>query len=173
MMIKLAGLAALPLLALGALVGPVVAFVDVREGGEGGMHLIVPVPLLLARGALHVVPDETRIELPREELSRLEPALSELLEKLEKIPDAELIRVREARESVSVRKAGHELRVEVRTPGEEVRVRVPLRLVREALRRSEADELRPADLASLLRRLPRGEVLSVRDGEERVRIWVF
>lgn len=173
MMLKLAGLAALPLLALGTRVGPVVAFVDVREGGEGGMHLIVPVPLLLVQGALYVAPGEARIELPREELSRLEPALTEFLEKLEKIPDAELVRVREPGESVSVRKAGRELRVEVRAPGEEVRVRVPLRLVREALRRSDANALRPADLASLLRRLPRGEVLSVRDGAERVRIWVF
>jgi hypothetical protein len=173
-MLKLTALLAAPLVLMGAALGPQIALVDVREDGEGGHRFVIPFPLVLAQAALVLAPGEAHVDVPDPELARVRPALTKFLMELRRIPgDVELVRVVEGDETVSVRKAGGDLKVHVRGSGEEVRATVPIAAVEKLVRRFDREEFDPADLAPVIRSLGRGELVYVRDGADEVRIWLF
>ena len=63
-MLKVAAILATPLVASGLFLGATgVLLVDVREGGPDGMHIVVPVPLIVAQAALSFAPEEARMVL--------------------------------------------------------------------------------------------------------------
>ncbi len=126
-MTKLALIVVLPL-ALLALPG--ILIVDVREGGEDGARIVVPVPLALARLATVFVPDQVRhVECPTE-MARWAPVADQLIAELRNQPDFTLAEVTERDEHVSVRKSGRHLLVDVTSAsGDEVHCRLPLRTV--------------------------------------------
>lgn len=152
--------------------GPTFAVVDVRQGGPGPDRILVPVPLLLARAALAVLPEQS-LGRPDPELARLQPALGRLLAELRRSPDGELIRIEERGRTVTVRKIADELRVHVSGPGEVVRVVAPLKAAAAILRHSGEGRWGTHDLGAALGELPRGEVAYVRDRNQAVsvRIW--
>jgi hypothetical protein len=130
-MTKLALIVVLPL-ALLALPG--ILIVDVREGGEDGAHIVVPVPLALARLATVFMPDRMlHVECPTE-LERWAPVADQLIAELRVQPDFTLVEVVEANDQVSVRKSGRHLLVDVTSAdGDAVHCRLPLRTVRRVL----------------------------------------
>ena len=171
-MLKLTALLVAPFVLMSAALGPQIALVDVRDGGEGGHRFVFPVPLVLAQAALVLAPGEANVGVP--ELARVRPALTKFLMELRRIPgDVELVRVVEEDETVSVRKAGGDLKVRVRGSGEEVRATVPIAAVEKLVRRFDREEFDPADLAPVIRSLGRGELVYVRDGSDEVRVWLF
>ena len=88
--------------------------------------------------------------------------------------DADFITVEGVDEHVTVAKRGSDLRIEVREEDEDdetVDIQIPLSVV-EALLEAEGDEL---DIVAALRELGRQEgttLVTVKDDEDRVRIWV-
>ncbi len=178
-MIRLALLAPAALLAGAAAVGPTVAVVEVREAGRDGTHLVFPVPLAVARGALAAMPDgamQERGPSPQQarRLARAAPAIRQVVAELRRTPDAELVRVLEDHESVSIRKVGAELRVRVRgEEGEDVRLDVPLAAVERLVESYGDGRLTPREIAAAMGSLSRGRVIDVQDGEDRVRVWLY
>ncbi len=119
------GALAVPVAAAGVVAATGVAVVDVREAG-GGHHIVVPVPLVLAQAAAAFVPAErTRVHLDHEALRHL-PLARQALAALAEAEDAELVRVEEPGQHVSIRKEGRTLQVHVDDRGEQVDVTVPI-----------------------------------------------
>jgi hypothetical protein len=171
-MLKLlvAGAIAIPAAATATVAATGVAWVDVKEGGRDGHHIILPVPLLLADAAAAFVPRH-EIRLPPEAVKHLGVA-REVLQALADCPDAELVRVEEASEQVTIRKTGDTLHVEVHgRDGEDVSVNVPLSAVRDLLR--EDGTIEPADAVRVLRHARFTNLVDVRNGDERVKVTVW
>lgn len=130
-MTKLALIVVLPL-ALLALPGIVI--VDVQEGGSNGAHIVVPVPLGLARLASACVPDQVRHAECPTELEHWAPVADQLVAGLRDQPDFTLVEVDERDDHVRVRKEGRWLLVDVASAdGDEVHCRLPLRTVSRVL----------------------------------------
>lgn len=86
-------------------------------------HLIVPaaaIPL-----AARFVPDR-EIQRAAEQASLLLPALREFAKQLRKMPDADLVEIRDNRERVQIRAEAGKLRIDVDSPEETVHVSCPL-----------------------------------------------
>jgi hypothetical protein len=136
-MLKLvAGLAAVPVALLTAVAAPGVLVVDVRESGKDGHHLVVPVPIVVARAALAFAPQERlrvdiaeRVGEPAEKLA----VAREVIAALAKAEDGELVRVEERDATVLVEKKGDVLHVIVDDRGEHVEVSVPFDMALKAL----------------------------------------
>ena len=128
----LIGAVAVPAVAAGSVAATGVVVVDVREG-NGGQHIVVPVPLALAQVAASFVPEEkTRIRIPHEAEQYL-PVAREVLSALAEAEDGELVRVEEPGQLVSIRKEGGMIRVRVDDGDEHVNVQVPIALALSAL----------------------------------------
>jgi hypothetical protein len=176
-MLKLvACLAAVPAALLTAAVAPGVLVVDVREGGPQGHHIVVPVPLVVARAAAAFVPQERlRVDLAEragEHAEKLAVA-REVIQALAEAGDGELVRVEERDETVVVEKKGDVLHVVVDGDGEHVEVNVPLEMALRALPDASGRISVSDVLASLseARFTTLAEVRS-RDGEHvKVRLW--
>ncbi|HLE69441.1 MAG TPA: hypothetical protein VJH87_07145 [Vicinamibacteria bacterium] len=91
---------------------------------------------------------------------------------LRSAPDSELVTVEKKDETVSVRRQGAEILIEVddRGDGNKVHVRVPVTVV-DALFSGEGQELNLKEAISELKSL-RGDIVRVDDGETKVRIWI-
>lgn len=146
-------------------------FVEETEGATVKVNL----PLSFIETAIRMIPEEEmrngRIKIEDEEITVAE--LRELWASLEDAGDAALVEVDDHGEKVFVRKRGGYLLVEVQEAGEaaQVNVRIPERVV-EALLSAEGDEL---DVAAALRALAAegaGELVTVTDEDNRVRVWV-
>ncbi len=96
------------------------------------------------------------------------------MEEFRKTGDTEFVNVQDGSENVSVSKKGEFLLVNVDhvEGGEKVRVRMPLAL-EDALLDSDGDD-NSLNLAAALKVLSefRGDLVTVQDGDEQVRIWI-
>jgi len=156
----------------GALFSEGILVVDVRETGSGGHHVLVPVPLILAWPAAALVPEkESRIECPQ--LAEHRDAALQVVRELSAAPDGELVRVEERDETVVIRKVKGLFEVRVNNGHEKVLVRIPAKAVEEVLESYDGKAFRVKDIARALRHLPRGDVVQVASGKERVQIEVW
>lgn len=153
----------------------------VEDGGEeGGETVHVNVPLSLARVALQVAPQEMKQKLT-EKLSEKDIKLADiraLWDELKRTGDAEFVTVESDSESVKVARVGDKIQVFVNErgkdqgdeAGEQVQVDIPISVV-DALLSGEGEEL---NLEAAVARLgdQRGDIVQVRDGGSRVRVWI-
>ncbi len=147
------------------------AIVDVREGGPDGMHIIVPVPLSLARLALNFAPAEAKyVQVP--EIAEYLPYAERIVEELRKAPDGVLVSVEERDASVLVEKVGETLEVHVEDGDTVVDVTVPLDAVLDVLRAYDGEGFDTRDLIRAIGRA-HGNLVHVRDGDReiKIRIW--
>lgn len=128
----LIGAVAVPAIAAGTVAATGVVVVNVQEA-RGGHHFVIPVPLGLAQVAAGFVPEErTHLHLPADAQQYL-PAARQALNALAAAEDAELVRVEEKDNTVSIRKEGDILHVHVEEKGEKVDVQVPISLALSVL----------------------------------------
>jgi hypothetical protein len=167
----LAGAVAVPVAGAGVVAATGVAWVDVREGGRDGHHIVLPVPLALAQTAAAFVPDHKQ-HLHLGAAARYLPVAREVLEALADGPDGELVRVEDRDEQVVITKIGRSLHVEVKDHGEDVEVNVPIAMALQVL--GEDGTISPARAIGALRhaRLTKLVEVNGRDGERvKVTVW--
>jgi len=111
--------------------------VDEHKGGQNESHVHFFVPAAAVPLALHVVPED-RIRQAEERLRPLLPAIIIASRELGRLPDADLVEVRDAREHVQIRVRGGKLLIDVESPRETVHLSVPLRTVNEVARELES-----------------------------------
>ncbi len=147
------------------------AIVDLRKGGPDGMHIIVPVPLSLARLALNFAPAEAKyVQVP--EIAEYLPYAERIVEELRKAPDGVLVSVEERDESVLVEKVGETLEVHVHDGDSVVDVTVPLEAVLDVLRAYDGEGFDTRDLIRAIGRA-HGNIVHIRDGEHEVKIRIW
>ncbi|MDP2497202.1 MAG: hypothetical protein Q8W44_04330 [Candidatus Palauibacterales bacterium] len=171
---KLAAVAIVPALLLGgAVMNTSVLVVDVQT--PDSPHLVVPVPMPLARAGLAFAPDEAkRVQVP--ELAEHLPEAKKAVAALREAPDGLFVEVHDGDEHVRITKEGDVLRVRVidgsRT---NVNVRFPLAAAAEALEAYDVEDrsFDTSDLVAALGSGPGGELVHVLDGEDEVsiRMW--
>jgi hypothetical protein len=152
-----------------------VAIVDVREGGPGGSHFVVPVPLMVAQAALALAPiDAARLDLAEHggpELRRHLRAAREVVAALADAPDGELVRVEEPGNLVVVEKRGDSLHIQVHDGDDDVEVNVPLEAVLEAV---PADgRIDASALVGALRQARLTKLVDVRSGKDHVQVSIW
>ncbi len=111
--------------------------VAVEEYKPGGTHLHLILPAVVVPLGLSVVPDyklRDAAAQAREWLPALEAASAELA----RLPDTDLVEVRDAEEHVSVIKRGALLVVDIQSPREKVHVSFPLKTLNEVCRKLES-----------------------------------
>jgi hypothetical protein len=159
--------AAMPVAAGATVAATGVAWVDVREGGPNGTHIVVPVPLLAAEVASAFAPiPDLRSEMgeAREHLG----AARKILDALRDSPDGELVRVEEKDETVVIAKEGDTLRVHVSGRNEDVTVNVPLESAAQVIRPD--GRIDPAAAIRGLRHARFQTLVEVRDGDDHIKI---
>ena len=170
-MVKLMAVLSVPAALLAAVASLGVVVVDVREGGPGGHHFVVPVPLALAQAALAFVPEE-RVRVKLDRAAQHLPLAREVLQALAAGPDGELVRVEEPGEQVVVTKVGNTLRVRVHDHNDDVTVNVPLRLAMAALPDAQG-RIPMASLAGALGGVRFTDLVDVRSGSDHVKVYVW
>jgi hypothetical protein len=173
-MLKLIGviLLAIPMSMLAVVAGTGLMVVDVREGGPGGHHFIVPVPLILAEAALSFAPRHD-MHLERPELKQFLPAARQILNALADAPDGELVSVDERDEHVRITKAGGVLKIRVTSSRENVSVDVPFAMAQELLGGVQDGTLTPMAVAGALRHTRFTTLAEVHDGNDHVKVSVW
>jgi hypothetical protein len=172
---KLAVILGVPIAMLATVASLGVMVVDVQEGGPSGSRIVVPVPLVAAQAALALAPvvaPPDKMRIPAGEGLEHVGLAREVLEALAHAPDGELVRVEEQDEQVLVTKEGRSLRVRVRGKGEDVDVNVPLHLAIQALPGRDG-RVNTAAIAGALSAVRFTDLVEVRDGNDRVRVWVW
>jgi len=167
----LIGAVAVPTIAAGAVAATGVVVVDVQEKA-GGHHIVVPVPLAMAQAAAAFVPEnKSTVRLPPE-AERYMPVARQVLTALADAEDAELVRVEEPGEVVSIRKEGDTLHIQVDDHGEQVNVQVPIRLALSVL--SGDNHITASDAVWALQHARLTQVVDVqgKDGEH-VKVTVY
>lgn len=144
--------------------------VDVHEAD--GAHVVVPVPLAVARAGSVFLPDEAeRVHAP--EFAEARRYADRIVDGLRGSGDGTLVEVRDGDEHVTVTKEGHSLLVRVREGTDKtVDVVVPLRSVEAVVEAydEEGGYFRTSDLLAALSHAPDGELVDVADGGDRVEI---
>ena len=154
--------------------------VQVTEPGEDGKNARVNLPLALVEVALNVISGEIlgkgQIKLDKHDVSVEDIRL--VWRELKSSGDAEFLTMREKDKQIRIVREGDRIRIHVDKAGEgaedagdkQVRIEVPVTLV-DALLGGESDRL---DLQAALAELTeeRGDIVTVRDGEKQVRVWI-
>lgn len=154
--------------------------VQVTEPGEDGKNARVNLPLALAEVALNVISGEIlskgQIKLDKHDVSVEDIRL--MWNELKASGDAEFLTMQEKDKQIRIVREGDRIRIHVDKAGEgaedagdkQVRIEVPVTLV-DALLGGESDRL---DLQAALAELTekRGDIVTVRDGEKQVRVWI-
>jgi hypothetical protein len=167
----LAGAVAVPVAGAGVVAATGVAWVDVREGGRDGTHIVLPVPLALAQTAAAFVPDHKQ-HLELGAAAKYLPVAREALAALADGPDGELVRVEERNEHVVITKVGRSLHVEVQNDGEGVEVNVPIEMALEVI--GEDGTVSASRAIGALRRARLTKLVEVNgQNGERVKITVW
>jgi hypothetical protein len=164
---------AAPFLGMALLVGATgVMVVDVQEGGADGTHFVIPVPLVLAQAAMTLAPADAKyIECP--EFAPYQDLTEKVLEELDDIPDAVLVEVQEAEESVRVWKEGSLIHVSVEDGGDQVECRFPIKSALQVVRAYDGNGFPTKAAIWGLRRAPMGTLVNVQDGQDKVKISMF
>jgi hypothetical protein len=170
-MVKLPLLILIP---LALLVLPGIAIVDVSENAPGGNHIVVPVPMVLAQVVVPFMPHDLRsVDAPRD-LERWLPVLERCATELGDQPDFVLAEVTTPEEHLVLRKAGGELLLDLQErSGAEVHCRVPLQSVSRVVEACRDGRLGASEIAHVLWSLPSGDLGSVSEGGERVRVGIW
>jgi len=188
-LLRLAALAAVGVLA-GALSGAVAAaaasgrdlwlHVAVDEGGPDGSRVRVTVPLALAQAILPLI-DEDEISGGKIRLDCLDEGEANDLREIRALraavaaaPEGEFVRVTLDDETALATRSGANLLLRVDDEDTRVRVRVPLDLV-DAILAAEAAGHGEIDLAATIKTLAAqgpGDIVTVDDGHDQVRIWL-
>jgi len=154
--------------------------VQVTEPGEDGKNARVNLPLALAEVALNVISGEIlskgQIKLDKHDVSVEDIRL--VWRELKASGDAEFLTLQEKDKQIRIVREGDRIRIHVDKAGEgeedegdkQVRIEVPVTLV-DALLGGESNHL---DLQAALAELTeeRGDIVTVRDGEKLVRVWI-
>jgi len=155
-------------LGIAAYTGVMLVDVDAADAPR----IVVPVPLAMARAGLALAPDDVqRIRAP--EVGDYVPHARRISEGLRGVGDAELMAVTDGEQHVTVTKAGDVLRIRaVEDGGATVEVTVPLGSLEVALRAYDrvSGSFQTSELVAALTEAPRGELVNVADGGDRVRI---
>lgn len=166
--IMLASAAAMPLAAGATVAATGVAWVDVREGGPNGTHIVVPVPLMVAEVAASFAPiPDVNAEIDPEAREHL-GAARKVLDALRESPDGELVSVEDKDQTVLIAKEGDTLRVHVSGKDEDVTVNVPLEAAAEVIRPD--GRINPAAAIRGLRYARFQTLVEVRDGDDHVKV---
>lgn len=194
---SLATLAALATLSLApaAIASEAWLHIDIKDSSDGEAETVkVNIPLSMIERMLPAIQDEhlrngkIKLDFSRDDDDRDDDArgdhaasdhpreidLKALVLALRDTPDGEFVRIRDREDNVSISKSGDYILINVdsrRDAGEKVRVRMPLDIA-DAITQGDGDEL---DLGALMRSLSRhaGEdLVTVEDGDTRIRIWV-
>lgn len=146
--------------------------VHVDEAGDDGSKVSINLPLSIAEIAMSMAPDDIisdgKIRIDDHDVTV--PQLRAMWNELRDTGDGQFVTV-EGDENISISRKGDRILILVDSKDDEnVRVDVPVSLV-DALLSSEGDELNVrAALTELSKE--RGDILTVRNGEDTVRIWV-
>lgn len=147
-----------------------VVLVDVQDAD--GPRLVMPVPLLMARTGLVFAPDEVK-RIQARDFAEYVPHAKRIVAELREAPDGTLVEVVDGDDHVTVAKEGDVLHVRA-LEGEETAadVYVPLASAEAAVRAYsvEGRYFRTSDLVAALGAAPRGDLIAVVDGEDRIRI---
>jgi hypothetical protein len=155
--------------------------VEVNEGGSDNSHVKVNLPLSLIEVAMDAVPEKVlergHIRIHSDDDVDVED-LRRMWSELRKTGDSELVSVEKDDQSVSVRREGNLVLVNVEERNgkdqdgkdHKVVVQVPVSVV-DALLSGQGQELNLKGAISELKSL-RGEIVRVDDGGDKVRIWI-
>jgi len=150
--------------------------IEVDENDADASHVKVNLPLSVVQIALEAAPekivDHGRIRMHHVDKDLDVEDLRRMWNELRSAPESEWVTVEEKDETVTIRRQGEQVLVEVddRKDGEKVHVQVPLAVV-DALFSGEGQELNLKEAISELKNL-RGDIVRVEDGETKVRIWI-
>jgi len=150
--------------------------IEVDENEADASHVKVNLPLSVVQIALEAAPekivDDGKIRMHHIDEDLDVEDLRRMWNELRSAPDSELVTIQEKEETVSIRRQGDQILVEVdnRKDGDTVHVRVPVTVV-DALFSGEGQELNLKGAISELKSL-RGDIVRVDDGETKVRIWI-
>ncbi|MCP4548836.1 MAG: hypothetical protein GY835_20460 [bacterium] len=103
-----------------------------------GPNLNIFIPGILVNLAVHLVPDRVFDDIRREmgeETAKWWPAIEEACRHLENCPDAHLVDVETANETVLVLKRGRNLLINVDSGNERVRVALPVKVMGSVIRK--------------------------------------
>jgi len=89
-------------------------------------RIYAPVPMLLVRGALRVLPVKSKMHVPAKVSEHRELILA-AARTLEDCPDGTFVEVESRRDNVSVKKEGRNLYIDVSSPREEVHLQIPIK----------------------------------------------
>ena len=150
--------------------------IEVNENEGDASKVKVNLPLSVVQIALEAAPekivDNGRIRMHHIDGDLDVEDLRRMWNELRSAPESEWVTVEEKDETVSIRRQGDQILVEVddREEGDKVHVQVPVTVV-DALFSGEGQELNLKDAISELKSL-RGDIVRVDDGETKVRIWI-
>jgi hypothetical protein len=147
---------------------------------DGEEQVMVNLPLTLVRAALAVIPAEIQeqandeIELAFDELHLDGSELQEFWEAVKDAPEATFVSVRTKDEKIDVKKEGNFVLVkttEVGENGTDINVKFPLAVI-DGLLSGEPGTLNFEAAIEALAAEGDGHLVSIRDGDETVKIWI-
>jgi hypothetical protein len=163
----------IPILLLGLVASTGLVVVDVRTAD--GPHIVVPVPLFVARAALGFAPHEAReVEVP--ELGEYSDLAGRLVAELRDSPDGVLVEVEDHDEHVLIEKIGDELTIDVSSGDEDVSVRIPLEAAESILESCRGGRVRVDGVLEALSSsasLAGTDLVHVKSDDEEVKVWVW
>ena len=150
-------------------------WLHVRVEGDGATKVSVNLPLSLVEKAMPMLPishlHHTKIDVDGWDMEIAD--LRELWQEVKSSPDMTFVTVEEDREKVRVWKENDHLYVEVsENDGENhVNVRIPTAVI-DAILEGEGNELNLRAGIEALAELGEGELVTVSEDDQRVRVWV-
>jgi len=146
--------------------------VKVDTAGEDEVHLIVPVPVDLVRGAAAFMPDECReMKLTAEELPFRTENLDKLAKALAEAPDGEYVNVETPAEKVRIAKAGSKFEIQVKTPEERINVVLPVEFIGDCLHSLEGGRIDSERMLHSLAYLRHTKVVDVDTPDAKVVVY--
>ena len=149
--------------------------IHVTEGGDDPVEVLVNLPLSLIESAMRIVPDEVHAEIEAElnDVGIDMEALRQFWEDARGLEDATFVTVESETETVRVAKRGDYLIAETsetKEGGAEVNMRLPFDVLSALFSEQNHVDL-PAALRAIAEQTD-GELVTVREGDTFVRIWV-
>jgi hypothetical protein len=148
----------------------------VDEGGETGSRVRVTVPLALAEAILPLINEGDvcggKVKIEREGVA--DSDLRALRAAVGAAKEGEFVRVRLDDDEVLATRSGRHLHLRVEDEDTQVKIRVPLKLVDAVLAAESAGhgEIDLVAAIKMLRDQGAGEIVTIDDGNDQVRIWL-
>ncbi|MBI1357097.1 MAG: hypothetical protein GC160_22375 [Acidobacteria bacterium] len=148
-------------------------WVVVRVTPQDGPTIIVPAPVLLGQLALdHTPAADQEIKLDFDLAEYREVALAAVRE-LRQASDAELVRVEDGDEIVSIWKRGDRISVDVVGDEETVKVNLPLRAFEQFLEDYDGGSIKVPQMVRMVRDFDPGKAVEVRSADADVDVWIW